>query len=144
MVESPEGVTVLALTDAERARARGAVPPPLPRGHRGDAAGVVEEGEDPARAALRELKEETGYVAERARILGVLDLNPSWQTTRVHVALVRGARDAGERELDAGEDTRVRAVALERARDWVRSGRLRSATAVAALALLELAGDARG
>jgi ADP-ribose pyrophosphatase len=98
-------------------------------------AGVVDEGEAPVAAGLRELREETGYEADDARYLGCVAVNPSWQTTRLHVVVARCARASAEKEEDETEDTRVRLVPLSQARALVADGTIDSATAVAALAL---------
>ncbi len=41
--------------------------------------GMVDRGETPEQAALRELQEETGYVAQRVRLLGRISPNPAIQ-----------------------------------------------------------------
>src|SRR5471032_929335 len=50
--------------------------------------GVIEPGEDPAAAAVRELREETGYTGARARLLGSVHPNPAIQSNRCHIVLV--------------------------------------------------------
>jgi 8-oxo-dGTP pyrophosphatase MutT (NUDIX family) len=39
--------------------------------------GVIEAGEDPVAAGLRELREETGYVGERGRLIASIHPNPA-------------------------------------------------------------------
>ena len=46
--------------------------------------GLVDPGEDPATAALRECLEETGYRARRAVSLGVVNPNPALFANRLH------------------------------------------------------------
>jgi 8-oxo-dGTP pyrophosphatase MutT (NUDIX family) len=103
--------------------------------------GFMDEGESPVEGALRELREETGYEGEDARVVGCIELNPSWQTTRVHVVRVRNARRRAERELDDAEDIRVLTVARARVPELVRTGAVRASVAVCALALLEWGGE---
>jgi len=128
---------ILALTDDERVvmveqfrHAQRKVGLELP-------AGVVDEGESPEETAGRELREETGYAGEAPRILGCIDLNPSWQVTLVHVALIRGAQRAGEKDEDEGEDIRVRLVPIPELRRMVREGEVDAGSTIAALALWE-------
>ncbi len=103
--------------------------------------GFMDEGESPLEAALRELREETGYEGEDPRVIGCLELNPSWQTTRVYVVAVANARRTAPTDLDEAEDIRVLTVSRERARELVRTGGIRATVAISALALAEWAGD---
>jgi 8-oxo-dGTP pyrophosphatase MutT (NUDIX family) len=102
-------------------------------------AGIL-DGDEPEAGGLRELREETGYEVSRSAVIGVLDQNPAWETTRVHVVVGEGAERKGEQELDAAEDTRVRLVARDRIPALVAEGTISSAIALAALYLFEARG----
>lgn len=65
--------------------------------------GMVEPGEDPARAAVRELREETGYCGEEPELLCVTEPNPALQSNRCWSYLVRDARRVGELQPDHDE-----------------------------------------
>ena len=69
--------------------------------------GLIDPGETPLQAARRELREETGYEAERWTALGSIAPNPAIQRNRLHCFLAEGCRVAGAPEPDAGEDLEV-------------------------------------
>jgi ADP-ribose pyrophosphatase len=138
VAESPGGVVVIALTGRGEMVLVEQFRHGIRRLSLEAPAGIVDEGEDPVEAGLRELSEETGFVAERGELLGTLSLNPSWQATRVDVVLARDAEAAASRDLDDGEDTRVRQLPPERVRELVRSGEIDSAVSLAALLLFDL------
>ena len=97
--------------------------------------GGLDAGESALDAAVRELREETGYEGGAARVLGCVELNPSWQSTPVHAVLVREVRCAGEQEEDEGEDIRVRLLPVAEVRRRVAVGEIDAAATVCALAL---------
>ena len=51
--------------------------------------GVIDEGEDPEHAALRELKEETGYIPQKLTKLGSMNPNPALFSNHFHVFLAQ-------------------------------------------------------
>jgi 8-oxo-dGTP pyrophosphatase MutT (NUDIX family) len=145
VAESPGGVTVVALTEDGRL----VMVEQYRHGTRRIAlelpAGVVDDGEEPASAAARELREETGYQGDDPEVVGRIDLNPSWQRTMVHVAVVRNARRSGAKDLDETEDTRVRLVTPADLRRRILAGEVETGATIAALAFWAWTqGDAGG
>jgi ADP-ribose pyrophosphatase len=70
--------------------------------------GLIDAHEtDPAAAAARELREETGYEAARIERIGVMNPNPSMMSNRCFAFLATGCRRTGELTLDPGEDIEV-------------------------------------
>lgn len=107
LVESPDWVAVLAQ------REDGALV--LVRQYRHGAArvglelpaGVIDAGETPEQAGLRELREETGYEAEELRLLLRVSPEPARGTATAHVYYAPRARYVGAPELDDSEDLTV-------------------------------------
>ena len=99
--------------------------------------GGILDDDEPLEAARRELREETGYEIEDARVIGAVDVNPSWETCRVYVVGGTGARPSSRKDEDEGEDTRVRCIPVDEVGARVTSGEIRSAVAIAALYLFE-------
>ena len=98
--------------------------------------GVMEAGEDPVGAAVRELAEETGYRGS-ARLLGSVQPNPAIMDNRCHIVLVEGAAPAGPVKWDDDEEIEVLTAPVAEALAWARSGAITHSLTVAALMLLE-------
>ena len=96
--------------------------------------GVVESGEDPAKAAARELLEETGYTAGEIVPLGKVAPNPALQDNWCFSFLARDARKTDEQMLDAGEDIDVLEIEPAEIRALVESGDINHGVVVVALA----------
>ena len=72
--------------------------------------GIIERGEDPLLAAVRETEEETGFAGGRARLLGTCAPNPAIQANRCHFVLLEGVRPTGRRAPDEHEEIQVLAL----------------------------------
>jgi 8-oxo-dGTP pyrophosphatase MutT (NUDIX family) len=72
--------------------------------------GVIEPGEDPVLAGVRELAEETGYTGARARLLASVHPNPAFMSNRCHLVLVEECRLSGPLAWDADEEIEVEAL----------------------------------
>jgi len=102
--------------------------------------GMVDAGEDPLAAGLRELAEETGYrpgANARARIIGSVLPNPAIQDNCCFTVLVDGVV-AGPDDPDPNEELGVRLVSQQDLSGLVRDGIIRHALVIAALHHLTL------
>jgi len=73
--------------------------------------GMMDPGEtDPVATAVRELREETGYEGENARLLGRIWSNPAILSNKTFTVLVENCRLKHDVEWDFGEDLATRLV----------------------------------
>ena len=95
--------------------------------------GIVEDGEEPAAAALRELTEETGYSAASIRLAGSVFPNPAIMSNRYHVFLAEGLTRVGGTDLDEHEVIDSFLVSAAEVREKMGSGQYSHALMAAAL-----------
>ncbi|MGH0054354.1 MAG: NUDIX hydrolase [Sphaerochaetaceae bacterium] len=76
-------------------------------------AGVVEKGEEPVKAALRELQEETGLAGGTVTELGNVSPNAAFMNNRSFFFLVENASHISDQELDPNEQLDVFSLPVE-------------------------------
>ena len=142
VLEQPDWVNVVAVTDAgtvlinrQYRHGVGRVVDELP-------SGVIDEGESPAEACIRELREETGYRFTGCEVVATYSPNPARVRNTVTGFLARGGVYEGAQQLDGAEGIVVREVSRRAFEDMVRNGAfvnaMHQATGWAALARLDL------
>ena len=94
--------------------------------------GMVEAGDTPESAALRELKEETGYAPGRIWTLGSVRPNPAIQDTVCHTYLAADVVRVSEPALDEGEDIEVVLTPLAEIPGLIRRGEISHALVIVA------------
>jgi ADP-ribose pyrophosphatase len=132
VLESPDWVNVVAITPAGQVvlirqfrHGREEIVLEIP-------GGMVDAGESPEAAAQRELKEETGYEANRWHYLGRVAPNPAFLDNICHTYLALDAVQTGPPSLDGSEDIEVLLVELDELGEMVKNGRITHALVVAA------------
>jgi ADP-ribose pyrophosphatase len=97
--------------------------------------GIIDAGEDPVAAGVRELREESGYVGTRARLLGSVHPNPAMQSNRCHLVLVEEARRAADLEWDPDEEFEILTRPVDEVYALARAGGITHAMVLDALLL---------
>jgi len=95
-------------------------------------AGKIDAGEDILACARRELQEETGYVTENWRYLGVMHPCIGYSNERIEIFLAQGLEHVGH-AWDEGEFLEILTLSLEEARAAVFDGRITDAKTITAL-----------
>ncbi len=86
-------------------------------------AGTLEEGEDPAICAVRELKEETGYSAAQWEPMGYFFSSPGFCTEKMYLFLARQLTD-GKAAPEEDESIAVEWMPLAKAIDAIERGKI--------------------
>jgi len=72
--------------------------------------GVMEQGENPDEAAIRELYEETGYKPQKIEKIGEFSPNPAIMSNKVHFFLAENLTGGGKQNLDKDEYVEIALV----------------------------------
>lgn len=99
--------------------------------------GVIEQGEDPRVAGVRELAEETGFGGDEAVLLGSVHPNPAIQSNRAHVVLVPNVTRKTEINWDEDEELSMELIPVGEVLERARKGEITHALMLNALFLLE-------
>jgi ADP-ribose pyrophosphatase len=102
------------------------------------AGGMCEPGEDPRVTAVRELREETGYVGKTVTELGYCEPNPAIFNNRAHMFLIEGCEPSGELVLDPGEDIEVVPTPVSEVMELLNTGSITHALVSVALQRFDL------
>ncbi|OCT12458.1 ADP-ribose pyrophosphatase [Paenibacillus pectinilyticus] len=95
-------------------------------------AGKLDSGEEPLKAALRELEEETGYRTDNIRLVSSFYTSPGFANEIIHMYiaedLVKGTANPDEDEFLDCE-----AITLEQAQQYMNDGRISDAKTIMAI-----------
>ena len=96
--------------------------------------GMMDAGEtDPVATAVRELREETGYEGENARLLGRIHSNPAILSNTTYTVLIENCRLQHGVEFDSGEDLITRLVPVAESPKLVADEKIGHSLVVVAL-----------
>lgn len=97
-------------------------------------AGKLNAGEDPAKAAARELSEETGLLADKLNLLSVLYPTPGYTDEKIYIYEAEGLRK-GARHLDEGEFLETLFIPRKEVLEMIKDGRIKDGKTIAAVLL---------
>ncbi len=98
-------------------------------------AGKVDEGEDPADTAARELEEETGLRPRAVHHLASVYASPGYSAEVIHLYLADDLEEV-DRGTDQGEVVEVERIALSDLQQVVSAGSVKDAKTLLALTML--------
>jgi ADP-ribose pyrophosphatase len=95
--------------------------------------GMMDQDESAVLTGVRELREETGYSGENARVLGEILPNPAIMNNRCFTVLVENCRCVHPTQFDHSEELITRLVPVKEIPFLVASGKIRHSLVVVAL-----------
>lgn len=135
IINNPDWINIVALTPEKKVI--------LVRQHRlgvddytlETVAGLVDEGEDPEKAALREMMEETGYKPKKLVLLKKLAANPAIMSNYIYFYLATDCTRVAGQDLDSQEDIEVKLFSIDEVQTGIRNGSIDHTIIVAAFSL---------
>lgn len=101
--------------------------------------GIMDRSDaSPLHTGVRELREETGFEGEQARVLGDVFANPAIMSNTCHTVLIENCALKHPVEWDSGEDMLTRLVPLAEVPALVASGKIKHPLVIVALYYLDL------
>ena len=94
--------------------------------------GMVDEGEDPMSAAIRELAEETGYTSTEVVEIGKVEPNPALMSNYTYTYLAFNVSQTKEQQLDGMEDIEILKKHIDEIPLLIKKGEIKHALVISA------------
>ncbi|MGB9167994.1 MAG: NUDIX hydrolase [Nitrososphaeraceae archaeon] len=95
--------------------------------------GYIESGETPIEAAVREFKEETGYVATELKLIGEYTLDYSMFHQRGYIFVAYGIQKKDQQSLGVMEKIEINSLSIDKIKQLLREGKILNAASIVAL-----------
>ena len=95
-------------------------------------AGKLDKGEEPIKAAARELEEETGLIAKELKLLYVMYPSPGYTNEKIYIYQAISVREAIARP-DEGEYLDAEYISLDKVKEMLANGEIKDAKTIIAL-----------
>jgi len=100
--------------------------------------GLIDIGESPIHAGIRELEEETGFIGKDAVIIGQVCPNPAFQCNICYTVLIKTASKKTELSLDEAEDIETLLVPVDNLEKIIIDGEISHGLVLNALLFFKL------
>ena len=94
--------------------------------------GMVDEGEEPMAAAIRELSEETGYTSSEIIEIGMVEPNPAIMSNYTYSYLALNVKQTDEQKLDGMEDIEIIKKHIDEIPSLIEKGAIKHALVICA------------
>ncbi len=95
-------------------------------------AGKLDKGEEPIKAAARELEEETGLISKELKLLYVMYPSPGYTNEKIYIYQAISVQEAVARP-DEGEYLDAEYISLDKVKEMLASGEIKDAKTIVAL-----------
>lgn len=95
-------------------------------------AGKLEPGEDPKMAAIRELEEEAGVIAQDLELLFVNYPTPGYTNEKIYIYRANGGKKT-QAHLDEGEFLDVEYIPIEHVKEMLKNGEIKDGKTIIAV-----------
>ena len=99
--------------------------------------GMVDAGEEVFSAAIREMKEETGYDSKEVHQIGKISPNPALMSNNNYSYVAYNVEKTGDQQLDNMEDIEVLEVGLNQIPKLINNGEINHSLVISAFYLLD-------